>query len=448
MSTLPTVVATPWWINKDLTFGNTNPFSMQQTTKNTLGPTLILGALFFIFGFVTWLNGTLIPYLKIACELSTFQALLVAFAFYISYFVMALPSSWVLKQTGFKRGMMVGLLVMAVGALVFIPAAMTRTYALFLTGLFIIGTGLSLLQTAVNPYVTIVGPIESAAKRISIMGICNKVAGVLAPLILAAIILSDADTLVNELKTLDPIAKTQRLDELAARVILPYSCMAIVLVGLAMMIRFSTLPEIESESDVDETLSENVDRSNVFQYPNLILGVIALFLYVGVEVMAGDTIGTYGQSQGIPLSESKNFTSFTLTAMVIGYIIGIFSIPKFISQSKALAISAAIGVLFSIIVTMTFGYVSVLFIALLGLANALMWPAIWPLAIHGLGRHTKTGSAMLIMAIAGGALLPLLYGRLADMESIGHKQAYWIMVPCYLFILFYSLKGHKLKRFG
>lgn len=418
---------------------------MESNTKSNFIPTLILGALFFIFGFVTWLNGSLIPYLKIACELNTFQSLLVAFAFYISYFVMALPSSLVLKKIGFKRGMMLGLLVMAVGALIFIPAAQSRTYILFLIGLFIIGTGLSILQTASNPYITIVGPIESAAKRISIMGICNKVAGVLAPLILGAIILSNADALVKDLQSADAAQKAALLNELASRVILPYSLMAAVLAGLALMIRFSPLPEIESEViDIAEE-SLLVSKSNVFQFPNLVLGVIALFLYVGVEVMAGDTIGTYGQSQGIALSEAKNFTAYTLTAMVIGYIIGILCIPKIISQSKALAVSAVVGVIFSILAINTAGYVSVLFIALLGLANALMWPAIWPLAIHGLGKFTKTGSALLIMAIAGGALLPLIYGSLADITSIGHQNAYWIMVPCYLFILFYAVKGHKFR---
>lgn len=160
----------------------------------------IIGALFFIFGFVTWLNATLIPYLKIACELSTdAEAYLVTSAFYISYFVMALPSSWVLKKIGFKNGMSLGLFVMAIGSLVFIPAAMSRTYGMFLTGLFIQGTGLSILQTAANPYVTILGPIESAAKRISIMGIANKVAGILSPLILGVIVLKGIDGLVESL---------------------------------------------------------------------------------------------------------------------------------------------------------------------------------------------------------------------------------------------------------
>jgi MFS transporter, FHS family, L-fucose permease len=417
---------------------------MSKSSRSSLISITILGILYFIFGFVTWLNGTLIPYLKIACELNTFQSMLVAFAFYISYFVMALPSSWVLKLTGFKKGMMLGLLVMAAGALLFIPAANTRTYWLFLTGLFIIGTGLSILQTAVNPYITIIGPIESAAKRISIMGICNKVAGVLAPIILGAIILSDADSLVKELQGLDAATRAIRLDEIAARVVNPYTLMAIILTGLALMVRFSSLPEIEIEQNGDGNQIPTKSRANVFMYPNLVLGVIALFLYVGVEVVAGDTLPLYGQSQGIPLSEARYFTTYTLIAMVIGYIIGIVTIPKYISQSRALAISAGTGIIFSICAIFTNGYTSVLFIALLGLANALMWPAIWPLAIHGIGKYTKIGSAMLIMGIAGGALLPLLWGRLSMVNAIGHQRAYWILVPCYLFILHYSLNGHRI----
>ncbi|NOU18758.1 MAG: sugar MFS transporter [Bacteroidales bacterium] len=417
---------------------------MTQKFKTPIVPITILAALFFIFGFATWLNGTLIPYLKIACELNTFQSTFVAFAFYISYFVMAIPSSWILRFTGFKKGMMVGLLVMAVGALIFIPAANTRTYGLFLTGLFVIGTGLSLLQTASNPYITIIGPIESAAKRISIMGICNKVAGVLAPIILGAIILSDADTLTKELQGLDSAARAIRLDEIAARVINPYIIMAIILTGLALMIRLSPLPEIEMEQNENDNQKPAEDRKSVFMYPNLVLGVIAIFLYVGVEVVAGDTLPLYGQSQGIALSEARYFTSFTLAAMVIGYIIGIITIPKFISQSRALAISAGTGIIFSLCAIFTNGYTSVLFIALLGLANALMWPAIWPLAIHGIGKYTKIGSALLIMGIAGGAVFTVLWGRLSVIQAIGHQLAYWIMIPCYLFILYYSINGHRI----
>jgi MFS transporter, FHS family, L-fucose permease len=287
--------------------------------------------------------------------------------------------------------------------------------------------------------------MESAAKRISIMGICNKVAGVSAPFILGAIVLNNADALVANLKVADLAQKTELLNELSSRVIMPYSLMAATLVILAFLVLLSPLPDIDNEEDTISSDEINVHKSSIFQFPNLVLGVLALFLYVGVEVMAGDTIGSYGQSQGIGLSIAKNFTAYTLTAMVIGYILGIISIPKLISQSRALGLSAIIGVIFTIIAVSTHGYISVLFIALLGLANALMWPAIWPLAINGLGKYTKTGSAMLIMAIAGGATLPLIYGKLADIEFIGHQQAYWIMAPCYIFILYYSIKGHKIK---
>jgi glucose/galactose transporter len=403
----------------------------------------IIGILFFIFGFVTWLNGILIPYLKIACELTNFQALFVAFAFYISYTFMALPSSWVLKKTGFKNGMMLGLLVMAVGTLVFIPAANTRVYAIFLLGLFVMGTGLAILQTASNPYITIIGPKESAARRISIMGICNKVAGAIAPLVLAYFILSDGDAFVQNLKTLDETARAAALDELASRVIFPYTVMTVVLVLLGLMIRFSPLPEIESEEE--EVVEEGkTAKTNIFQFPNLVLGVVALFLYVGVEVIAGDTIIRYGDSLGIPLERAKFFTSFTMAAMVFGYILGIILIPKVLSQQKALQISAVLGVLFSIGVLTGSPMVSVTFVALLGFANAIVWPAIWPLALDGLGKFIKTGSALLVMAIAGGALMPLIWGKLADMSNT--QVAYWILIPCYLFIFGYAFAWHKKRN--
>jgi len=419
--------------------------SSHQTGKTYILSITIIGILFFIFGFVTWLNGILIPYLQIACELTNFQALFVAFAFYISYTVMALPSSWVLKKTGFKNGMMVGLLVMAVGTLIFVPAASTRIYGIFLLGLFVMGTGLAILQTASNPYITIIGPRESAAKRISIMGICNKVAGAIAPIVLAWFILSDGDAFVETLKTLDETAKAVALDELASRVITPYVVMTIVLVLLGLMIRFSPLPEIDDEQD--EVPEEGaVVKTTIFQFPNLVLGVAALFLYVGAEVVAGDTIIRYGNSLGIPLEEAKYFTSFTMISMLVGYILGILLIPKVISQQKALQISAILGVVFSVIILFSPATISVLFVALLGLANALVWPAIWPLALEGLGKFTKTGSALLIMAIAGGALLPLVWGKFSDIAST--QWAYWILIPCYLFIFGYALSWHKMRSWS
>ncbi|MCM8569669.1 sugar MFS transporter [Gramella jeungdoensis] len=417
---------------------------MAATSNNTSRSIVIIGILFFIFGFVTWLNSVLIPYLKIACELNNFESYLVAFAFYISYLVMAIPSSRVLKLTGFKNGMSVGLLVMAVGTIIFIPAAMTRTYMLFLLGLFVQGTGLAILQTAANPYITILGPIESAAKRISIMGICNKVAGVIAPIVLGAIALKDADELVASLDSLTLAEKAEKLDELSGRVITPYIIMTIVLIGLAILIYFSALPEVETDSE-DENLEEiNKNKTSIFQFPHLLLGTLALFLYVGVEVIAGDTVISYGAAQGIEFETAKFFTSLTLGAMIVGYLIGIVAIPKYISQQKVLQISAILGVILGVAAILTNGIVSVLCISLLGLANALVWPAIWPLAIEGLGRFTKIGSSFLIMAIAGGAILPLGYGLLAD--KLDPKMAYIIVIPAYLYLWFFAVKGHKIRN--
>lgn len=423
----------------------------------------IIGLFFFIFGFVTWLNGILIPFLRTACELNDFEAYFVTFAFYVSYFIMALPSSAVLKKTGFKNGMSIGLWIMAAGALIFIPAAMTRTFGLFLLGLFVEGTGLALLQTAVNPYITIIGPPESAAKRISIMGIANKFAGAIAPIILASIILKDSQVLQDKLAgSIDVATRTSLLNELSGRVIMPYIVMAIILVLLGLFIRYAPLPEVDTEAEDTLSGESNAKKTSIWQFPHLLLGVVALFFYVGVEVIAGDSIIRYGQSIGIAMESAKYFTSLTLLSMIIGYVAGIAFIPKYLSQVTALKICTILGVIFSLgailtpahlvftmsfIDIMTFKSiqlvlpVTVLFVALLGLANALVWPAMWPLALNGLGRFTKTASAMLVMAIAGGALIPLLYGKLAVVFST--QSAYWICVPAYLIIMYYAFIGHK-----
>ncbi|MBE7172649.1 MAG: sugar MFS transporter [Williamsia sp.] len=419
--------------------------SMQQPNSSNRYAIVIIGILFFAFGFVTWLNGTLIPFLKIACELQNdIQAFLVTFAFYMAYFFLAIPSSYVLKKTGFKNGMALGLVVMAAGSLLFIPAAGNRSFALFLTGLFVQGTGLALLQTASNPYISIVGPIESAAKRISIMGICNKIAGMLSPIILGALVLKNIGELNEKLaSSTNASDKANLLNEMAAKVITPYLIIATVLLLLALMIYKSSLPEIDAEKEEADTQS-TPQKQNVFQFSHLLLGVLCLFLYVGVEVMAGDAIGMYGKELGLPLDRTKYFTSFTLFAMLVGYVIGIFTIPKYASQQKALAVSAIIGMIFSIGIFVSSGYTAITFIALLGLSNALMWPAIFPLAISGLGRFTKTGSALLVMGIAGGALIPLLYATLKDKGISSNHAAFFICTfPSYLYILYYAVIGHK-----
>jgi FHS family L-fucose permease-like MFS transporter len=442
----------------------TNPNSSTGISrKDYIFSVSIIGLFFFIFGFVTWLNGILIPFLRTACELNDFQAYFVTFAFYVSYLVMALPSSLVLKKTGFKNGMSIGLWIMAAGALIFIPAAMTRTFSLFLLGLFVEGTGLALLQTASNPYITIIGPPESAAKRISIMGIANKFAGAIAPIILASIILKDSNVLQEKLsQAADAATRATLLNELSGRVIMPYIIMAVILILLGLLLRFAHLPEVDTDAEDATSGETNAKKTSIWQFPHLILGVVALFFYVGVEVIAGDSIIRYGQSIGIAMESAKYFTSLTLLSMIIGYLIGIAFIPKYLSQVTALRICTILGVVFSLgailvpshlvfsmsfIDIMTFKSiqlvlpVTVLFIALLGLANSLVWPAMWPLALNGLGRFTKTGSAMLIMAIAGGAVLPLIYGKLAVAFSTQH--AYWICVPAYLIVMYYAFIGHK-----
>jgi len=414
---------------------------MNNTTKSNTGPIVIIGILFFIFGFITWLNATLIPYLKISCELTSFESYLVTFAFYISYFVMALPSSFVLNKTGYKNGMSLGLAVMAFGALLFIPAAYTRFYGLFLLGLFIMGTGLALLQTASNPYVTILGPIESAARRISIMGVANKVAGMLSPIILGTIILEGSDKLEEKLETLSLVEKAAELDLLSEKVIIPYIIIAISLALLAVFIKYSKLPEINIDDDnTDTSMGE---KTSIFQFPHLWLGALAIFVYVGAEVIAVDTLISYGKDLGFKMKEAKFFSSFTLFAMMPGYFFGIFAIPKYIKQDKALLLFALLGIIFTIIAITTEGYTSILFIAALGLANSIMWPAIWPLAIDGLGKFIKQGSAILVMAIAGGATIPLLYGYLSDIKTIGSQMAYIILIPLYIYIIFFAVWGHK-----
>ncbi|OOG73667.1 sugar MFS transporter [Algoriphagus sp. A40] len=404
---------------------------------------LIIGALFFVFGFVTWLGSVLIPYFKIVCQLSTFDSYLVAFAFYISYTFMAIPSAWVLRITGSKKGMSLGLLIMGIGAILFVPAALTRLYPLFLTGLFIQGAGLTILQSASNPYITKLGPPESAAKRISIMGICNGVAGVLAPLILGAIILSDADSIQQKIDSLSSAAKIAELDLLSSRVIIPYILMMAVLMILSVVIYYSALPEVDTDEEDEATGIANVNKKSIFQFPHLLLGVLTLFLYVGVEVIAVDTVYGYATSQGVAASKASFFASFTILNMLIGYVIGIVCIPRFIKQDTALKLSALAGILFVGLALMTSGMVSVVFISMLGLANSLIWPSIWPLAIDGLGRFTKTGSSLLIMAIGGGAILPLLYGYFA--ENYSTQGAYFMILPCYLVISFYSSYGHKIR---
>ncbi len=425
-------------------------------------PIIIIASLFFIFGFVTWINGVLIPFMRTINELTETLSYLVATASYISFVVMALPSSFLLNKVGYKKGMSIGLIIMGIGALVFIPAANSRTYWAFLSGIFIQGAGMTLLQTAANPYITILGPIESGAKRIAIMGICNKIAGALGSLIFGALLLSGIDEIKEKLHHVSAVQKEEMLSLAANSVVIPYLIMAVVFFIFAILIHFAPLPDLEEEEEATNEDGMKTQNTSIFQFPHLWLGVLTLFVYVGAEVIAGDTIIAYGLSLGFSASEAKFFTPFTLLAMVTAYGLGVLLIPKFISQQTALRVSAILGIIFSCCILLTTGLVSVFFVAILGFANALVWPAVWPLTLKGLGKFTKTASALLVMAIAGGAVLPLLYGKLVDIEKMskineGINEAlaaaqashhnYWILLPCYAIILFYAIKGHKIRNF-
>lgn len=417
----------------------------------------ILAGMFFIFGFVSWVNSILIPYFRIACELTHFESYFVAFAFYIAYFVMAIPSGILLKKVGFKRGIMYGFMLTALGAFLFVPAALVRQFEIFLIGLFSIGTGLAILQTAANPYVTIIGPIESAARRISIMGICNKFAGIISPLIFAALILKADDSELFSLiesGTLDAITKSAMLDELIQRVIVPYAILGGLLVLAGIGIRYSVLPEINTDEQnaTDEKENGHNSKKSIFDFPYLILGALAIFFHVGTQVIAIDTIINYANSMGIDLLEAKVFPSYTLACTMIGYILGILIIPKYVSQTKALIICTVLGLLLSFGVVFAdfnvtlFGHqanISIFLLCALGFPNALIYAGIWPLSIHGLGKFTKTGSSLLIMGLCGNAILPLIYGYFAEVYDL--RIGYWILIPCFLYLIFFATKGHKIN---
>lgn len=417
----------------------------------------ILAGMFFIFGFVSWVNSILIPYFRIACELTHFESYFVAFAFYIAYFVMAIPSGILLKKVGFKRGIMYGFMLTALGAFLFVPAALVRQFEIFLIGLFSIGTGLAILQTAANPYVTIIGPIESAARRISIMGICNKFAGIISPLIFAALILKADDSeffSLIESGTLDAITKSAMLDELIQRVIVPYAILGGLLVLAGIGIRYSILPEINTDEQnaTDEKENGHNSKKSIFDFPYLILGALAIFFHVGTQVIAIDTIINYANSMGIDLLEAKVFPSYTLACTMIGYILGILIIPKYVSQTKALIICTVLGLLLSFGVVFAdfnvtlFGHqanISIFLLCALGFPNALIYAGIWPLSIHGLGKFTKTGSSLLIMGLCGNAILPLIYGYFAEVYDL--RIGYWILIPCFLYLIFFATKGHKIN---
>ena len=408
---------------------------------------VMLASLFFIFGLVSWVNSILVPYFKVACDLKTgFQSYLVTFAFYIAYLVMTIPAALLLNRTGLKKGGVIGLLILALGAMLFWPAALTRTYGLFLLALFTMGTALAILQTVANPFVTIIGPEESAARRISVMGVCNKFAGIIAPLVFAALVIRPQDKATMDLigqGSLAGQAKEAALDELVRGVIPPYIVLAILLVIFAFVFRYSALPDINPGRD-NLSSSEGTDRKSIFSYPYLILGVVALFAHVGSQQITISTIISYAQSLGMDLDAAKLFPSYTLGCILVGYLIGIITIPKYLSQQTALLICTITGLVLSILVLAFPPRASIWFLVLLGIPNSLIYAGIWPLAIKGLGRWTNLGSSLLVMALCGNAIMSLLYGLEAD--RLGEHAAYWLLIPCFVYMIFYAVYGHKIRK--
>jgi len=424
---------------------------------------IILAFLFFIFGLVSWVNTILIPYFQLTLQLSNSQSYLVTFAFYIAYLLMAIPSSYLLNKVGYKKGMMLGLWCMSVGALLFVPAAYWRVYQIFLLGLFLLGVGLAILQSAANPYVTIVGPIESAAKRMSIVGTGNKLAGVLANLIFASVVIRESDReLMKQIEAgvYKGADLNAALDTLIQGVITPYLILAIILFLFGIIIRYSPLPELDPTVINKSSSDEENERTSIFQYPALVLGVVAMFFHIGTQMIGlGTSIqyaGTMGESLAGP---ARNIPSYTMFLTFIGYFLGIALIPRYLNQRHALLISASINLILSALLISTSGTVNFLgmttdislwYLVMMGLPNALLYAGIWPLAIRGLGKYTNLGSAFLVMALCGSAIMPIVYNAFVEMNSSlslfeAMKKAYWILIPCFAYIVWYGAQGYKIN---
>ena len=408
------------------------------TRKNYLIPLIIIGILFFVIGFGVGISGFLTPFLQDAFHLKASESYLVTAAIFSAFVVFGAPAGWLIKKIGYKKGMVVAFFIMALGMLLFIPSAKELSFKLFLIALFIGGIGNTLLQASVNPYVTIIGPQESAAMRMSLMGVMNKSAWWMSSLFLG--IFMDLKHVVLQ------------------DIVLPFYIVTGILLVLGIFMWFAPLPEVKADGEEDE-MDENSKsyasgKQNIFQFPHLLLGVLALFLYVGVETLPMASIIGYAKSIfGDSSSNLDQFAMYVPLGLICGYILGVIAIPRFISQTNALVLFALLGIISSLLLIYLPGKTSIYMMALLGFSNSLMWPAIWPLAIADLGKFTKTGASLLVMGIVGGAVIPLLFGIILDVVktsevalSTDYQSAYWIFIPAYLYILYFAMKGNKIRN--
>lgn len=389
-------------------------------------PLIIVGVMFFAIGFALGINSYIIPLLNKALDISSAESYLVIAATFSAFLIFGYPASLVIGKIGYKKTMALSFLMFAVGFYLFIPSAKMESLPLFLVASFISGMGNTFLQASVNPYITILGPIESAAKRMSYMGIANKLAWPIAPLFLALIIGKEVEN----------VALTD--------INIPFYIIIGVFVLLGVLAFMAKLPEVKAvgeDEDSDEVCEYAESKTSIWQFPHLLLGVLALFLYVGVETVSLGTLVDYATSLG--LANPEYYAWIAPIGMVIGYICGATLIPKYMSQSTALKICAVLALFGSIMVVFSPEAYSIYFIAFMALGCSLMWPALWPLAMTDLGKFTKAGSSLMVIAIVGGALIPTVYGLMKD--SLGAQAAYWVCVPCFLYILYYGLKGYKIR---
>lgn len=401
----------------------------RQKQANTFAPLIFVGMMFFAIGFALGINSFLIPVINGTLGVSSAQAYLILAATFSTFIIFGYPASMTIQKIGYKHTMALSFLLFAIAFVLYIFSANNKSFVLFLVASFMSGIGNTFLQASVNPYITILGPIESAARRMSIMGICNKLAWPIAPVFLAWIIGKNT-TEISEISDL----------------ILPFYIIIGVFLFLGMISLIAPLPEVKAvgEDDSNNSSSECVyaaNKTSIWQFPHLILGAISLFLYVGAEVVALSTLVDYATS--LKLSNAASYAWISSIGMVVGYILGIIAIPKFISQAKALRVCALIAIIGTICVVLSPAAISIWFISLIALGCSLMWPALWPLAIADLGKFTKAGTSLLVMAIAGGAVIPTIFGFIKDI--VGTQNAYWICLPCFLFILYYGMAGYKIR---
>ncbi|WP_438383224.1 glucose/galactose MFS transporter [Asaia sp. BMEF1] len=397
----------------------------------------VAALIFFAMGFVTWLNGPLISFVRVAFSLSEFSAFFIPLAFYFSFFLFSIPTSLIASKLGLKKGLTLSVLVSALGVAVFGQFVAWRIYPGALTGLLILGAGISLMQVVINPLVSLLGPPERAAQRISIMGICNKTAGILAPIVLGLLVMRNIGAVAEKAQSAtDPAVREALLNNFVQALYAPYLGMAGILVLIAIVVAFAPLPNLEAP-----VITSGEGSQHRFFKPHLVFGFIAMFLYVGIEVMAGDAIGTYGQGFGLPLDETKFFTALTLTGMLLGYIMGFIIVPRFFKQEVYMQISCAVGCVLTILALLTQGYASVFCVALLGVTNAMIMPTIFPIAIRGAGHMTAMASAVMVMSYSGGAIVPQFYVWLKP--AFGFQGMFaMIVIPAYLVIMAYS------RRYG